>query len=112
YEDIFVVIFQMLFLSQFNTLSPYTTLFRSPVKKSGIFNMNIKTLKFVLICIIITGRGQGDMKIKHTRPFKVRRWMMRLKYGKCEIEEHTSELQSRFDLVCRLLLEKQNSTHA
>src|SRR5207249_10930133 len=25
-----------------------------------------------------------------------------------EIEEHTSELQSRFDLVCRLLLEKKN----
>src|SRR5699024_11641783 len=24
-------------------------------------------------------------------------------------EEHTSELQSRFDLVCRLLLEKQNA---
>src|SRR5699024_11728769 len=24
-------------------------------------------------------------------------------------EEHTSELQSRFDLVCRLLLEKQHS---
>src|SRR5699024_12416488 len=30
-------------------------------------------------------------------------------------EEHTSELQSRFDLVCRLLLEKkkkQNTAHA
>src|SRR5699024_11389647 len=26
-------------------------------------------------------------------------------------EEHTSELQSRFDLVCRLLLEKKNNTH-
>src|SRR5699024_12248398 len=26
-------------------------------------------------------------------------------------EEHTSELQSRFDLVCRLLLEKKNITH-
>src|SRR5699024_11946268 len=25
-------------------------------------------------------------------------------------EEHTSELQSRFDLVCRLLLEKKNAT--
>src|SRR5437868_14461493 len=25
-------------------------------------------------------------------------------------EEHTSELQSRFDLVCRLLLEKKNFT--
>src|SRR5437868_9410003 len=27
-------------------------------------------------------------------------------------EEHTSELQSRFDLVCRLLLEKKNNTQA
>src|SRR5699024_12209371 len=26
-------------------------------------------------------------------------------------EEHTSELQSRFDLVCRLLLEKKKSMH-
>src|SRR5699024_12460137 len=26
-------------------------------------------------------------------------------------EEHTSELQSRFDLVCRLLLEKKNSNN-
>jgi len=26
-------------------------------------------------------------------------------------EEHTSELQSRSDLVCRLLLEKKNNTH-
>src|SRR5207249_6824860 len=26
-------------------------------------------------------------------------------------EEHTSELQSRFDLVCRLLLEKKNTVH-
>src|SRR5699024_12261818 len=27
-------------------------------------------------------------------------------------EEHTSELQSRFDLVCRLLLERKNPTPA
>src|SRR5699024_1475597 len=27
-------------------------------------------------------------------------------------EEHTSELQSRFDLVCRLLLEKNNRRHS
>src|SRR5437868_9079855 len=26
-------------------------------------------------------------------------------------EEHTSELQSRFDLVCRLLLEKKNRSY-
>src|SRR5699024_12119868 len=35
-------------------------------------------------------------------------WLVRfqwwLRYGRSE--EHTSELQSRFDLVCRLLLEK------
>src|SRR5699024_11745576 len=29
---------------------------------------------------------------------------------KARSEEHTSELQSRFDLVCRLLLEKKNKT--
>src|SRR5699024_12860615 len=28
---------------------------------------------------------------------------------KARSEEHTSELQSRFDLVCRLLLEKKNN---
>src|SRR5699024_11691141 len=28
---------------------------------------------------------------------------------RCRSEEHTSELQSRFDLVCRLLLEKKNN---
>src|SRR5699024_285296 len=30
--------------------------------------------------------------------------------GDVRSEEHTSELQSRFDLVCRLLLEKKNKT--
>src|SRR5699024_12532890 len=29
----------------------------------------------------------------------------------CRSEEHTSELQSRFDLVCRLLLEKKKNTN-
>src|SRR5207248_10333255 len=28
----------------------------------------------------------------------------------CEIEEHTSELQSPYDIVCRLLLEKKKKT--
>src|SRR5699024_11650001 len=31
------------------------------------------------------------------------------KDGFIRSEEHTSELQSRFDLVCRLLLEKKNN---
>src|SRR5690606_42004509 len=31
--------------------------------------------------------------------------------GQARSEEHTSELQSRENLVCRLLLEKKNKTH-
>src|SRR5699024_12415478 len=31
--------------------------------------------------------------------------------GEFRSEEHTSELQSRFELVCRLLLEKKNKQH-
>src|SRR5699024_12704945 len=31
---------------------------------------------------------------------------------KIRSEEHTSELQSRFDLVCRLLLEKKNNKNS
>src|SRR5438067_8204359 len=31
-------------------------------------------------------------------------------YAAMRSEEHTSELQSRFDLVCRLLLEKKNTS--
>src|SRR5699024_12808716 len=31
-------------------------------------------------------------------------------YARRRSEEHTSELQSRFDLVCRLLLEKKNDS--
>src|SRR5699024_12693535 len=34
--------------------------------------------------------------------------MSLLQWDAARSEEHTSELQSRFDLVCRLLLEKKN----
>src|SRR5438067_5535044 len=37
----------------------------------------------------------------------IRRRMIRC-FKRMRSEEHTSELQSRFDLVCRLLLEKKN----
>src|SRR5437868_12357729 len=36
---------------------------------------------------------------------------LRKYYGTVRSEEHTSELQSRFDLVCRLLLEKKHRDH-
>src|SRR5207249_11670257 len=35
-------------------------------------------------------------------------WLLVVGVNEGRSEEHTSELQSRFDLVCRLLLEKKN----
>src|SRR5687768_18206805 len=60
-----------------------------------------------------TGAGVGVPR--HTRPFKAR-FRQRDPFGSEGIhgewlgrsEEHTSELQSRLHLVCRLLLEKIN----
>src|SRR5699024_11966330 len=66
-------------------------------------------------CILFqTGTGISDVKIAHGQLTDTIIW------AKCGVfdtfhgkffggrsEEHTSELQSRFDLVCRLLLEKK-----
>src|SRR5699024_11884342 len=47
--------------------------------------------------------------------YKIQYFLYTLKYAlnkhhHLRSEEHTSELQSRFDLVCRLLLEKKKKT--
>src|SRR5258706_11561147 len=66
-----------------STLFPYTTLFRS-------FNLEIE-----VIC-------QRRMNTGMTLAFAE-------KFNKTRSEEHTSELQSLTNLVCRLLLEKKNT---
>src|SRR5699024_11238536 len=82
--------------------SPYTTLFRSIVPK------NIPT-RFVSAGLSGTSSASHGFKLSMLfRNFVIlttcsaysrsRSWM--------RSEEHTSELQSRFELVCRLLLEK------
>src|SRR5699024_11909393 len=50
----------------------------------------------------LTGWGIPEEQFRRDYEGKV------IKLGKQRSEEHTSELQSRFDLVCRLLLEKKN----
>src|SRR5699024_12275114 len=73
-----------------STLFPYTTLFRSIVYRNAI------TLPFNVQCKVLphdSHSNNTDLCFFH---FKASR-----------SEEHTSELQSRFDLVCRLLLEKK-----
>src|SRR5258707_4337879 len=77
-----------------STLFPYTTLFRSLVALTGQHRVQLRAFPADLIA---AARGiSGD---------QVRRKGARS-------EEHTSELQSRQYLVCRLLLEKKKKhTH-
>src|SRR5688572_32365858 len=67
-----------------STLFPYTTLFRSGIASA----FDPVTRRH------LTGRGVGDG------------WRC-LEVGAGRSEEHTSELQSQSNLVCRLLLEKK-----
>src|SRR2546422_2857205 len=80
-----------------STLFPYTTLFRSGVKLSRLAAPLVagnNTSSFVnAICVA---------------PFN---WTALFARWKSRSEEHTSELQSRLHLVCRLLLEKKKIKH-
>src|SRR5207249_11441905 len=50
-----------------------------------------------------------QVRLQRSRERSERRYNpRRLQGARLRSEEHTSELQSRFDLVCRLLLEKKN----
>src|SRR2546428_10265170 len=67
-----------------STLFPYTTLFRSPVRSLRLMGLSEEEAHSLL----------ADKSL-------------RASCGPPRSEEHTSELQSRSDLVCRLLLEKK-----
>src|SRR3712207_7923974 len=90
-----------------STLFPYTTLFRSAPGGGGIgrFAANhagrhLATLQEDPPCVAFSSRCSRSPCSGHS--------------SSCpRSEEHTSELQSRQYLVCRLLLEKKNtSPHA
>src|SRR5437868_10804317 len=53
-------------------------------------------------------QSQGRIRCHASRRGGGRRWLVVAHEQRSE--EHTSELQSRFDLVCRLLLEKKKSS--
>src|SRR2546430_10283500 len=75
-----------------STLFPYTTLFRSPSHQDGEGPHPNRTFSK---CLCTRDRLHAFCGV---------RALMRS-------EEHTSELQSQSNLVCRLLLEKKKQTH-
>src|SRR2546430_12346184 len=90
-----------------STLFPYTTLFRSPSRPRGEMPMTIKKRD-------VTKR-RSPSACRHPQQYETD-WLGRTYMG-CPIcsrwkrsEEHTSELQSQSNLVCRLLLEKKKNT--
>src|SRR3712207_7444547 len=89
-----------------STLFPYTTLFRS--RRSGrLVRVMEKGKKLVEVCSVSSeGCATSFLSLKVAKEvieclFKTGWWCHR------RSEEHTSELQSRQYLVCRLLLEKK-----
>src|SRR5260370_34292443 len=76
-----------------STLFPYTTLFRSAAPRSvarqGPFSSSAALYRSRAWCALSSARASA------------------LRAGDHRSEEHTSELQSHLNLVCRLLLEKK-----
>src|SRR2546428_9380788 len=84
-----------------STLFPYTTLFRSAIVTLG-FGEVIRVLANNLDKPINLTNGPKGITPIGRPPVPFVRLIGRS-------AEHTSELQSRSDLVCRLLLEKNNT---
>src|SRR5256885_4701444 len=87
-----------------STLFPYTTLFRSPEKGGfkGWIGVAEEVSDISLACRQI---GPIQFKAKFEQGDDVFRKRRSLLFKRSE--EHTSELQSPCNLVCRLLLEKK-----
>src|SRR2546428_8078274 len=86
-----------------STLFPYTTLFRSLVWRLFCFDHERRCCRSVHLHSCL------PFALSHSRhrPFRSIQWPTAVDPRRSE--EHTSELQSRSDLVCRLLLEKKKN---
>src|SRR3712207_8833339 len=86
-----------------STLFPYTTLFRSPVAYRDASRLRDRPLSR-------HERRLRRVSERAAREIRPRRTAVRHRRSR-RSEEHTSELQSRQYLVCRLLLEKKKNTY-
>src|SRR2546422_3010413 len=89
-----------------STLFPYTTLFRSDTDARD------PTLGQRLDLLGIGRRRHRQLDRLRIAPGRFRRaaHLVEQLLRRARSEEHTSELQSRLHLVCRLLLEKKKKT--
>src|SRR3712207_8889560 len=87
-----------------STLFPYTTLFRSLRDAAGDTEES-------LACVEL-GRAAGAFELVAGAGFVRDRFTDARADRGARSEEETSELQSRQNLVCRLLLEKKNNIHS
>src|SRR5438034_5806431 len=87
-----------------STLFPYTTLFRSPAAALEAFA--VTHVRHGLLDPPIADRG-GRSEGAELVPIPPHRHLLDRGRRVKRSEEHTSELQSHSDLVCRLLLEKK-----
>src|SRR3712207_7865521 len=91
-----------------STLFPYTTLFRS-IPQLGVGGCTPNPIKLrPASSRIAFGTARVAATMSGASVFG-RRCLRRMKPLRARSEEHTSELQSRQYLVCRLLLEKKNT---
>src|SRR3712207_7206118 len=91
-----------------STLFPYTTLFRSSMSGSKYFIAGVVLL--IIVAIVGASVAFANIDYAHEGTVKVvTKWgaIERVYRPSDRSEEHTSELQSRQYLVCRLLLEKK-----
>src|SRR5690349_22938575 len=85
-----------------STLFPYTTLFRSIAEERREAGPLRKDSREGALPV------EGEQRFAHDE--RASEGAERQRFVRDRSEEHTSELQSRRDLVCRLLLEKKNES--
>src|SRR2546422_7915735 len=86
-----------------STLFPYTTLFRSP---DGLETLEqLKRVAPDIPVVMMSGRASLTDAVRATKLGAFQ--FLEKPLTPERSEEHTSELQSRLHLVCRLLLEKK-----
>src|SRR2546427_7896458 len=88
-----------------STLFPYTTLFRSADRPHHVDELLLALAVPQRHDLVVGVVMAGANEVRHPRIHEI----VPLRDGRSE--EHTSELQSQSNLVCRLLLEKKKKKH-